>query len=65
MTDLVPQAQVDITCAPYEDEDAHIDIHPLCDTPAEDLERLELVVGERCHARLLDTGLCRVSAVSG
>jgi hypothetical protein len=64
MTDLAAQAQVDITFAQYEDEDAHLDIHPPCDMPAEDVERLELVVGERCN-ELLDTGLCMVSAVSG
>jgi hypothetical protein len=65
MTDLAAQAQVDITCEPYGDEDAPIDIHPPCDMPAEDVEPLEQVVGERCNERLLDTGLLIVSAVSG
>jgi hypothetical protein len=65
ITDLAPQAQVEITFEQYEDEDAHINIHPPCDMPAEDVERLELMVGERCNELLLDTGLFIVSAVSG
>ncbi len=65
ITDLAPQAQVEITFEQYEDEDAHVYIHPPCDMPAEDVERLELMVGERCNELLLDTGLFIVSAVSG
>jgi len=63
--DLAPQAQVDITLAPYKDKDAHLHIQPPQGRAAEDVERLELTVGERCNAILLDTGLCIVSAVSG
>jgi hypothetical protein len=65
ITDLAPQAQVEITFEQYEDEDAHVYIHPPCDMPTEDVERLELMVGERCNELLLDTGLFIVSAVSG
>lgn len=61
--DLAPQAQVDITLEQYEDEDAHLYIQPPQGMTAEDVERLELTVGERCNDILLDTGL--VSAVSG
>ena len=62
--DLVPQAQVDITLEQYEDEDAHIYVHPPQGMTAEDIERLELTVGKRCNDILLDTGFFIVSAVS-
>ena len=55
---------MDITLEQYEDEDAHIYVHPPQGTTAEDIERLELTVGERCNAILLDTGLFIVSAMS-
>jgi hypothetical protein len=59
-----PQAEVDITLEQYEDEDAHLYVHPPQAMTAEDVERLELTVGERCNEILLDTGLFIVSAVS-
>ena len=62
--DIAPQAQVDITLEQYEDEDAHLYVHLPQAMPAEDVERLELMVGERCNDILLDTGLFIVSAVS-
>ena len=49
----------------YEDEDAHLYVQPPQGMTAEDVERLELTVGERCNEILLDTGLFIVSAVSG
>ena len=60
--DLAPQAEVDITLEQY--EDAHLYVHPPQAMTAEDVERLELTVGERCNEILLDTGLFIVSAVS-
>jgi len=63
--DLVPQAQVDITFEQYEDEDAHVYVHPPTALAAEDIERVELTVGERCNEILLETGLFIVSAVCG
>jgi hypothetical protein len=65
ITDLAPQAQVEITFERYEDEDAHVYVHLPRDMPAEDVERLELTIGERCNELLLETGLFIVSAVSG
>jgi len=65
ITDLAPQAQVEMTFEQYEDEDAHVYVHPPRDMTAEDIERLELMLGERCNELLLDTGLFIVSAVSG
>ena len=61
--DLAPQAQVDITLE--QDEDVHLYIRPPQGMTAEDVERRELTVGERCNDILLDTGLFMVSAVSG
>jgi hypothetical protein len=62
--DLTPQTQVDITLEQYEDEDAHLYVHLPQGMTAEDVERLELAVGERCNDILLDTGFFIVSAVS-
>ena len=62
--DLAPQAEVDITLEQDEDEDAHLYVHSPQGMTAEDVERLELTVGERCNEILLDTGLFIVSAVS-
>jgi hypothetical protein len=61
--DLSPQAEVEITFEQYEDEDAHVYIHPPAAMSAEDIDRLEVAVGERCNEMLLDTGLFIVSAV--
>jgi hypothetical protein len=63
ITELVPQAQAEITFEQYEDEDAHVYIYPPHAMTAEDVERLELTVGERCNEILLETGLFIVSAV--
>lgn len=63
--DLAPQAQIDITFEQYEDEDAHVSIHPPATMTVEDIERLELTVGEHCNEILLATGLFIVSAVHG
>jgi hypothetical protein len=61
--DLSPQAEVEITFEQYEDEDAHVYVHPPADMTAEEIDRLEAAIGERCNEMLLDTGLFIVSAV--
>jgi hypothetical protein len=61
--DLSPQAEVEITFAQYEDEDAHVYVHPPAEMTAEEVDQLEVAVGERCNEMLLDTGLFIVSAV--
>ena len=61
--DLLPQAEVEITFEQYEDEDAHVYIHPPADMTAEEVDRLEVAVGEHCNEMLLDTGLFIISAV--
>jgi hypothetical protein len=61
--DLSPQAEVEITFEQYEDEDAHVYVYPPPDMAAEEVDRLEVAVGERCNETLLDTGLFIISAV--
>ena len=61
--DLSPQTEVEITFEQYEDEDAHVYIHPPADMTAEEIDRLEMAVGERCNEILLDMGLFIISAV--
>jgi hypothetical protein len=65
ITDLAPQAQVEMRFEQYEDAGAHVYVHPPRDMPAEGVERLELTIGERCNELLPETGLFIVSAVSG
>lgn len=60
--DLSPRAEVEITFEQYEDEDAHIYVHPPVNMTAEEVDRLEVAVGERCNEMLLDTGLFIISA---
>jgi len=59
---LSPQVEVEITFEQYEDGDAHIYIHPSADMTADEVDRLEVAVGERCNEMLLDTGLFIFSA---
>lgn len=61
--DLSPQAEVEITFEQYEDEDAHVYIHPPADMTEEEVDRLEVAVGEHCNEMLLNTGLFIISAV--
>ena len=61
--DLSPQAEVEITFEQYEDEDAHVYVHPPPDMAAEEVDRLEVAIGEHCNEMLLDTGLFIISAV--
>ena len=65
ITDMAPQAQVEMTFEQYEDEDAHVYIHPHQAMTAEEIEHLELTVGEHCNDILLDTGLFIVSPMCG
>lgn len=61
--DLSPQAEVEITYEQYEDEDAHVYIHPPADMTAEEIDLLEAAVGERCNEMLLETGPFIISAI--
>lgn len=63
--EVSPPARIEISFEQYEDEDAHICVYPPATMEAEEVERLELMVGERCNDILLDTGLFIVGAVCG
>jgi len=63
--EVSPPARIEISFEQYEDEDAHICVYPPATMQAEEVERLELMVGERCNDILLDTGLFIVGAVCG
>jgi hypothetical protein len=61
--DLSPQAEVEITYEQYEDEDAHVYIHLPADMTSEEVDHLEMAVGEHCNEMLLNNGIFIVSAV--
>ena len=61
--DLSPQAEVEITYEQYEDEDAHVYIHLPTVMTIEEIDQLEMAVGEHCNEMLLDNGLFIISAV--
>jgi hypothetical protein len=62
---VAPQSRVEITLEQYEDEDVDLYVHPSPIMTEDDIERRELMVGERCNEILLDMGLFVVSAVCG
>ena len=59
--EVSPPSRIEISCEQY--EDAHICVYPPVTMEAEEVERLELMVGERCNDILLDMGLFIVGAV--
>ena len=61
--EVSPPSRIEISFEQYEDEDAHIYVYPPATMEAEEVERLELLVGKRCNDILLDTGLFIVGAV--
>lgn len=63
--DICPLAEVEISFEQYEDEDAHIAIHPPVSLEAKEVERLENAFGIRCNDILVDTGLFIIGAVQG
>jgi hypothetical protein len=61
--EVSPPSRIEISFEQYEDEDAHIYVYPPAAMEAEEVERLERMMGERCNDILLDTGLFIVGAV--
>ena len=61
--EVSPPSRIEISFEQYEDEDAHIYVYTPAAMEAEEVERLELLVGERCNDILLDMGLFIVGAV--
>jgi hypothetical protein len=63
--EVSPPSRIEISFEQYEDEDVHICVYPPDTMEAGEIERLELIIGERCNDILLDTGLFIVGAVYG
>ena len=63
--EVSPPSRIEISFEQYEDEDAHICVYLPVTMDAEEVERLELMMGERCNEILLETGLFIVGAVCG
>jgi len=61
--DLSPEARIEISHAHYEDEDAHVSIYPPPTMGAEEVQRLEQALSERCNEILVETGLFIIGAV--
>jgi hypothetical protein len=61
--DLSPLSSVEISYAQYEDEDAHVHVAPPPNLSSEEIENLELALGERCNDILVETGLFIIGAV--
>ena len=61
--ELRSDARIEISFERYEDEDAHIRIYPPPDLRPDEVQQLELTLGQRCTDILLETGLFIVSAV--
>ena len=61
--ELRSEARIEISFERYEDEDAHIRIYPPPDLRPDEVQQLELTLGQRCTDILLETGLFIVGAV--
>jgi hypothetical protein len=61
--ELNSEARIDISFERYEDEDAHVRIYPPAGLSPDDVQRLELTLGQECTDILLETGLFIIGAV--
>ena len=61
--ELRSDARIEISFERYEDEDAHVQLYPPPDLRPDEVQQLELTLGQRCTDILLETGLFIVSAV--
>jgi hypothetical protein len=61
--ELRSDARIEISFERYEDEDAHVRIYPPPDLSSDEVQQIELTLGQRCTNILLETGLFIVSAV--
>jgi hypothetical protein len=61
--DISPRARVEISFERCEDEDVHVCVHPAAVMQTEEIERLDLAIGERCNDVLLEKGLFILSTV--
>lgn len=63
VTELAPDAQIEVSFERYEDEDAHVRIYPRRGMSQDEAKHVELAVGQRCTEILLQTGLFIVGSV--
>ena len=61
--ELCPEAEIEISTVPYEDEDGHVDVFPPPGLSEAEEERIELAVAERAAAIFEQTGLYILCAV--
>ena len=61
--ELSADASIEISFERYEDEDAHVRIYPPLGLSPEEVQQLELALGQRCTDILLETGVFIVAAV--
>ncbi|MBI3326668.1 MAG: hypothetical protein HYZ81_08200 [Nitrospinae bacterium] len=61
--ELIPDARVEMSFERYEDGDAHLRIHPPPDLSPDEVQKIELTLGQRCTEILVETGLFIVGAV--
>lgn len=61
--ELCPEAEIEISAVPYEDEDGHIDVFPPPGLFEAEEERIELAVAEHAAVIFEQTGLYILCAV--
>ena len=61
--ELCPEAEIEISTVPYEDEDSHVDVFPPPGLSEAEEERIELAIAERGAAIFEQTGLYILSAL--
>jgi hypothetical protein len=59
----MPDARVEMSFDRYEDEDAHLRISPPPDFSPDEVQKIELTLGQCCTEILVETGLFIVGAV--
>ena len=61
--ELNSESRIDISFEHHEDEDAHVRIYPPAGLSPDEVQRLELTLGQRCTDILRETGLVILGAV--
>lgn len=61
--ELNSDSRIEISFEQHEDEDAHVRIYPPAGLSPDEVQRLELMLGQRCTDILRETGLFILSAV--
>ncbi len=60
---LCPEATIEVSMVPYEDEDGHVDVFPPPNLTEEEEERIELALAARAASIFEQTGLLIPCAV--